>query len=255
VDRKFLKNKNPKTHFVFGFFFFLVKYLPKITCRYMQKKISVILLCGGKGSRMGSSVPKQFLLLQNKIIALYSFDFFCQLDEVDEIIVVCEPTYRSFFKSDKILAFALPGERRQDSVYNGFNTITRKSNLICIHDSARPFLKKEDVKKAFEEAKTYGAAALGAKAKNTIKQCGDKNFVDKTLNRDKLLEIYTPQIISNTLLHDGFTYAKKNGLTVTDDVSLVELIGHKVKIVESSNENIKITTPFDLKIASAILNP
>jgi len=219
----------------------------------MISKLSVILLCGGKGFRMGSKIPKQFLLLKNKILALHSFDFFCQMDEVEEIIVVCEPEYRFFFKNDKITAFALPGERRQDSVYNGLEIIKNKNSIICIHDSARPFLKKEDVLNAFNEAKIYGAAALGSKAKNTIKLC-DNNFVERTLDRDKLLEIYTPQIISRALLEKGFAFAKKNKITVTDDVSLVELIGHKVKIVESSNENIKITTPFDLKIAQAILS-
>lgn len=220
----------------------------------MTKKISVILLCGGKGVRMGSSLPKQFLPLQNKIIALHSFDFFSGLDIVDEISIVCDPKYRHFFKSDKNLVFSLPGERRQDSVYSGFKMLKKSENLVCIHDSARPFVKKEDLFKAINEAEKYGAAALGAKAKNTIKECRE-GFVEKTLDRDKLLEIFTPQIISRNLLEKGFSYAIKNNITVTDDVSLAELVGHRVKIVESSSENIKITTPFDLKIAKAIVEP
>lgn len=220
----------------------------------MAKKISVILLCGGKGTRMGEAIPKQFLLLKNKIIALYSFDFFLRLEEVDEIIVVCDQKYRYFFKSDKNLTFAHPGERRQDSVYSGFMMIKNRENLVCIHDSARPFVKKEDLTNAIKEAEKYGAAALGAKTKNTIKHC-EKNFVEKTLERDSLLEIYTPQIIAWDLLEKGFSFAIKNNISVTDDLSLVELIGHKGKIVESSSENIKITTPLDLKLAKAILEP
>ena len=219
----------------------------------MAAKLSVILLCGGKGLRLGITVPKQFLPLKNKIIALYSFDFFSRLGEVEEIIVVCDPQYTHLFKkSVEILDFALPGDRRQDSVYNGLKMIKKRENLICIHDSARPFLKREDVLNAYEEAKTYKAVALGAKAKNTIKQC-ENNFVICTPDRSKLFEIFTPQIISYDILEKGFAYVQKNQITVTDDVSLAELVGHRVKIVESSYENIKITTASDLKLAEAAL--
>lgn len=218
----------------------------------MKKKLSVILLLGGKGSRMGSPIPKQFLFLQNKIIALYSFDFFCSFEEVDEIIVVCEEQYRHFFKHKKLKAFAIPGNRRQDSVYNGLLLTSANSTLICIHDGARPFIKKEEVKKIIESAETFGAATIGSKVKNTIKMV-DKDFVEKSLNREALFEVYTPQIIKRELLFEGFDQVKKNKIDVTDDVSLVELIGKKVKIIESTSDNLKITTPTDLKIAEMII--
>lgn len=220
----------------------------------MKKYLSVILLCGGKGSRMGSDLPKQYLPLNNKAIALYSFDLFCQLDLVKEIIVVCDDQYKHYFSNDKLSSFASPGKRRQDSVYNGLQKVSKDSNLICIHDGARPFVKKDDVTLAITEAGIHGAAALGAKVKNTIK-ISENNFATKTLKREGLYEIYTPQIIQRALLAKGFSYAKRNNITVTDDLSLVELIGEKVKIIDSSYENIKITIPFDLKIAEAILTP
>src|SRR3990172_7494754 len=108
-------------------------------------KLSVILLAGGTGTRMGGVLPKQFLPLNGKPIARHSFDTFASLDEVVEIVVVCEERYRSHFHSEKKsydLRFAEPGERRQDSVYNGFRTTSADADLICIHDSARPFVTR-----------------------------------------------------------------------------------------------------------------
>ena len=217
----------------------------------LEKMLSVILLLGGQGTRMGAGVPKQYLKLNEKIIALYSFDFFCAFPEAAEIIVVCEPQYRYLFETDKKpVFFAFPGILRQESVLNGL----KKTNMdfICIHDGARPFLKEDDVRKVIRCAGKYGAAALGSKAINTLKQCNN-GFVEKTLDRESIYEIYTPQIIKKDLLEKGFDVAEKNGITVTDDLSLVEMITNHIKIVDSSSENIKITTPEDLKIAKFFL--
>jgi 2-C-methyl-D-erythritol 4-phosphate cytidylyltransferase len=219
----------------------------------MKKYLSVILLCGGRGIRMGSSIPKQFLPLKNKILALHSFDFFCQMDEVSEIVIVCPPKYNFYFKSEKVLAFAPPGIRRQDSVTSGFKMTNIKSELICIHDSARPFLQKEEIKKVINAADDYGAAALGRKVKNTIKKC-QNGFVEKTIDRETLYEIYTPQIIKKELLNKGLIFAEKEKIDVTDDLSLLEKIGYQAKIIDSAHENLKITTPLDLKMAEALLS-
>jgi 2-C-methyl-D-erythritol 4-phosphate cytidylyltransferase len=221
-------------------------------------KISVVLLAGGKGSRMQTPIPKQFLTLCNKTIAHYSFDLFCQMPEIDTISVVCEEKYHSFFQHNKSsharIIFASPGERRQDSVFNGFNSLSLKNDeLICVHDAARPFINALILRPMFKAAEEYGAAVLGTPIKFTVKESNEQGFVQKTLPRAMIWEIQTPQTIKAHLLHKGFAFANDKNITVTDDVSLVELLDHPVKIVEGSSCNLKITTIDDLPVAEQIL--
>lgn len=213
--------------------------------------VSVILLAGGQGSRMRSSVPKQFLHLQGKPLALYSFELFTSLSWVMELIVVCDPQYQSLFPRFTLpsVRFAIPGERRQDSVYNGFKEISPTADLVCIHDSARPFLEKGNLEEVLEAARLYGAAALAVPAKNTIKETDPNQFVQRTLDRSKLWEMHTPQIATPQLISKGFEIALEYGLSVSDDAGLIELTGHPVKLVKDSYQNFKITTPEDWQIA------
>jgi len=214
-------------------------------------KVSVILLAGGQGSRMQSQTPKQFLNLQGKPVALHSFEQFSSCPHVIEIIVVCEPQFHSLFPRFTLpeVRFALPGNRRQDSVYNGFLTISSQPDLICVHDSARPFLSKDSLEQLLEEARRYGAAALAVPAKNTIKETDPNQFIQRTLDRSKLWEMHTPQVATPALLKKGFDIALEYNLDVTDDASLVELTGHPVKLVKDSYQNFKITTPEDWQVA------
>jgi 2-C-methyl-D-erythritol 4-phosphate cytidylyltransferase len=217
--------------------------------------ISVILLAGGQGSRMKSKTPKQFLSLHGKLIALYSFELFCSFKDIFEIIVVCEPHFQHLFSTPAFphVHFALPGDRRQDSVYQGLQHVSLQSTLVCVHDSARPLLSKEDLQTLVEAAKTHHAAALAVPVKCTIKQSDSRGFVSTTLDRSTLWEMHTPQMATPALLKQGFVLAQNKNLTVTDDVSLVELTGHPVKLVQGSYNNLKITTPDDLALAEKLL--
>ncbi len=221
----------------------------------MDYSVSVILLAGGKGSRMNSHIPKQFLELQRKPIILHSFEFFLSLPNIKEIIVVCEPSYQSLFEKPNTISlkFALPGYRRQDSVFNGLQQACIHSTLICIHDGARPFLNELHVKTAFEEALAHGASTLAVPLKFTVKENDTNGFIKKTLDRSKLFEIQTPQIIRQDLLASGFAFANEHNLEVTDDVSLIELLKKPVKLVTGSYQNIKITTKEDLSHAESII--
>jgi 2-C-methyl-D-erythritol 4-phosphate cytidylyltransferase len=211
---------------------------------------SVIFLAGGTGVRMGTVIPKQYLSVHQKPLALYSFEVLASLPEVQDVIVVCEPQYDALFLGcDKArglqLQFARPGSRRQDSVYNGIQFL-EGDPLICIHDSARPLINSPLVRRAVQTADSWGAAAVGVKVRSTIKVCDGAQIVVDTPNRASLWEIQTPQVVRLELLKEGFKYAEENHLTVTDDVALVELLGKPVKIVEGSYANIKVTTPEDL---------
>lgn len=215
---------------------------------------SVVLLAGGKGSRMQSEVPKQYLSIGNKPIAGYSFDLFMSLEEIDEVVVVCDPSFRHHFNSQKKpVHYALPGERRQDSLYNGLQQTSPQSTLICVHDAARPCIDQALVRRVLEAGSLHGAATVGQPVRFTIKQTDHSHFVKATPPRECIWEIQTPQVIKKALLEEGFAHAIKNKITVTDDVSLVELCGHPVKLVEGSPHNIKVTLPSDLTIAEQYL--
>lgn len=216
-----------------------------------MKKISAILLSGGIGSRMGITTPKQYLPLAGKIIALYSYELLCQIDRIKEVIVVCDTEYQPHFKCRH---FAQPGERRQDSLYNGLQHVSTDSDYVLIHDAARPLVKKEDVEALIDAGLECGAACLATPVKMTIKQADLKCMVIQTLPRNSLFEIQTPQILKKDLLIAGFQKAEKQNLTVTDDVSLAELVSHPVKLVMGSYENIKVTTPEDLLFAENVLS-
>lgn len=220
--------------------------------------ISVILLAGGTGSRLPSPVPKQFLSLNGKQIIQYSLDVFAEIAQVTEIVIVCAPEYRSLFTTSSInpkikLSFALPGARRQDSVYHGLSALAIPPSLVCVHDAARPLITPSLVQDIANAAEIHGAATAAVPVKSTIKESNHLNQVMRTLDRSLLWEIQTPQIIRYALLKQGFDYAIKHNITVTDDVSLAELIGAPVQLVMGSYQNIKITTPEDLLIAKAYL--
>lgn len=222
---------------------------------------SVILLAGGRGTRMKRGIPKQFMLLKEKPIARYSFDLFLSIPEINEIMVVCDVQYRHLFEqafSAKatphcILSFTDPGKERQDSVFNGFCALKKNPQLICIHDSARPLLTKPLIQRVLDAAAQHGAAAAGMPIKYTIKEGSSEQFVKHTLDRSLIWEIQTPQVVRKDLLQQGFAHIQKEKIQVTDDVSIVELLNHPVKLVEGSYQNVKITTPEDFAIALAFL--
>ncbi|XP_051135393.1 2-C-methyl-D-erythritol 4-phosphate cytidylyltransferase, chloroplastic [Andrographis paniculata] len=224
-----------------------------------ERSVSVVLLAGGKGKRMGASMPKQYLPLLGQPIALYSFYTFSKMPEVKEIVVVCDPSYQDIFEDAREnirvdLKFALPGKERQDSVYSGLEAIDSNSELVCIHDSARPLVLAADAAKVLNDGWRIGAAVLGVPAKATIKEANSESFVVRTLDRKTLWEMQTPQVIKPALLRKGFELVNREGLEVTDDVSIVEHLKHPVYITEGSYTNIKVTTPDDLLLAERILH-
>ncbi len=222
-----------------------------------QKKfISLILLAGGRGSRFGSPFPKQFLLFRGKPIVRYSLELFDAMEEISEIIVVADPAYRSLFEgSQKKILFANPGYERWNSVDNGFKICSPQADLVLAHDSARPFIDKGTVLEVIEAALRVGAAAPGTPVVNTVKQCSVSRIVEKTVDRSRLWEIQTPQALKPDLFRRGLAFAREKSLSVTDELSLVELLGEPAEIVPASFRNIKITTPFDWKFAEFMEEP
>ena len=219
--------------------------------------VSAILLAAGKGLRLHSSLSKPLVKIKRRAIVFYSLRTLNEHPEIDEIIVVVnsgnQVSIVKLIKSysfKKIKAVVLGGSRRQDSVYNGLKATHRNSKWVLIHDSARPFVELDDVTKVIQQAKKYGAAILAVKPKATIKSSKADNIVAKTFTRDKLWEVQTPQVFKKDLLLKA--YKKYSQDNVTDDASLVEKLGRRVKIVKGSYGNIKITTYEDLLFAGLI---
>ena len=156
------------------------------------------------------------------------------------------------------LAFASPGVERQGSVENGLQKLAdvagEKATYVAVHDSARPLVTVKEICDVVRDAKAHGAAVLGVPCKATIKESEDGSFVQRTIPRSRLWEVHTPQIIRVKTLIRGFEKVEAEGLDVTDDVSIVEALGEPVKLTLGEYTNLKITTPEDMDVATAILN-
>lgn len=209
--------------------------------------ISVVLLSGGKGVRMGTLLPKQYHLLEGKPIACHCLKVLLTHPAVTQCIVVCAPEYRSYFSKYSV-QFAEPGRRRQDSLYNGLQLV--ENDWVCVHDAARPFISQEMLTRLIEAEEA--AATLAIPIRCTIKEGNPDGYVQATVDRSQLFEIQTPQLLRKDLLEKGFAHALAKEITVTDDVALAELIGYPVKLVPGSARNIKITTPEDLILCTNI---
>ncbi len=222
-----------------------------------NKNVSVIIVAGGKGIRMGVRVPKQYLRIKGKMLIEYALEVFLSMEDVSEVVIVCAEEYRALFShfgNEKRISFASPGKRRQDSVYNGLNEIHNKDALVAIHDAARPCINKAMLEMVFAAAREHGAALLAVPVKCTLKQGDGKGFVKETLSREQIWEAQTPQVARYFLLEKGFEYLIEEEVTVTDDAAVVEAIGRHVKLVEGEYSNIKVTTPEDLDVVEAILD-
>lgn len=226
-----------------------------------MKKISIIIAAAGNATRLGLNKSKLFLELGGKPLIFYSLEKFLKLENLLEIIIVTNDVDKtndliSTLKTDVKIKSVPGGELRQDSVYNGFLKIDPSSNLVLIHDVGRPFFNLEDVKACINEASISGAAILCTKVVDTIKEGKsdkDKLLVNKTLDREILYQIQTPQIFNYELLLNAYKSFKKESCVATDEARMVELSGKPVNLIIGNKKNIKITTPEDLEIAEGIL--
>lgn len=228
---------------------------------YKRSYISVVIVAAGLGRRMKSNINKQYLLLKEKPIVAYTIDKFENNTYIDEIILVAKDDEKEYcrinvvekYNYKKVKAIVSGGSKRQDSVYNGLKLCNDKTKIVLIHDGVRPFVKNEEINKIIEETSKSNACVTGVKVKDTIKIVDDKNEIIDTPNRENLWAVHTPQGFSYKLILEAHKKSKTEGWVVTDDSMLVEKLGRKVKMIEGSYENIKITSPEDLYMAESIL--
>ncbi|MEW6170716.1 MAG: 2-C-methyl-D-erythritol 4-phosphate cytidylyltransferase [Candidatus Omnitrophota bacterium] len=218
-------------------------------------KLEAILLAAGRGKRLKNKISKPLIKILSKSILVYSLELFTKEPIIKKIIIVCNSKDISLVKKitknfKKIKKITLGGKERRDSVRNALSEVDKDTDLVLIHDTARPCLKKSDLKKIIKAGIKFQAAVLGVPVKSTIKLKDKNSFVKKTLPRDFIYEIQTPQIFKKGIILEAFKKFKNSNFT--DDASFVENIGKKVKIVTGSYSNIKITTPEDLILAEGI---
>lgn len=206
-------------------------------------------------------VGKQYLPLGGKPILVHTLLAFEGCPSIKEIVLAvreeeidyCQLAIVKRFGLRKVKGIVAGGERRQDSIYNALKKVRKDCHIILVHDSVRPFITREIIQRTIEETRVHKAVATAIPVTDTIKEGNGRGFVEKTLNRDRLWSIQTPQGFEANLIKEAYSRAYEENFYGTDDASLVERMGHPVKVIEGSHENIKITTPEDLIIAEAIL--
>lgn len=215
-------------------------------------KTTAIIVAAGTGSRFKSTVPKQFLELAGKPVVAHAIDRFQSAPSIDSIVVVLSEDRVADFQhpADKLVAVVAGGATRAESVMHGLDAVGG-SEMVAVHDGARPFVTVDEIDRTVAKAKETGAACLVATVTDTIKTVRGGEIAD-TLDRDKLRRALTPQVFRKEILQRAFELGDLSE-AVTDECYLVEKLGHPIALVEGSPKNIKITTPEDLVIASAIL--
>lgn len=215
----------------------------------------LIIPAAGTGIRFKATVPKQFFKIKGKEILAITIGKFHNIKNLKSITISTKKEYfkkireiidkYNFYKVTKLVE---GGETRQASVYNALNLLECKNyDYVAVHDAARPFVKTKYIEFLFSQAIKYKSIVPCIKVNDTIKTIGKNNYVEKTLNRNYIYFAQTPQIFRYDILKKSYEYAKEKGLQVTDDSSLVEYAGYKVKIVEGDSTNIKVTTLSDIK--------
>lgn len=245
---------------------------------------TAIVLAAGSGKRMKSSTAKQFMLLNEKPLIWYSLQAVEESEIVDDCVLVTGADDIPYVQKEivekyhfrKVRQVVAGGSERYESVYHGLMAVsTLKAadgaqnrdadsleHYIFIHDGARPFLTEKILRDTYEAVREYGACVAGMPVKDTIKIADEKGFAVQTPNRNLVWAVQTPQVFDAKLITNAYEQLiarldelKAKGVAITDDAFVAEyMLGTKVKLVEASYENIKITTPEDIKTAQSFLN-
>ncbi len=223
-------------------------------------RCSAIILAAGSGSRMNSDKTKQFMTLAGKPLIVHTLKAFEESEYIDEIVLVAKEDeialYGPLFKKHgitKVTSVVKGGESRQESVSLGMNAVSAKSDFVAIHDGARALITPSQIKAVMLSAFKFKASVAASPSKDTPKQVSEHSFIEKGIQRERLWLMQTPQVFNADLFRACLYNAYTKKIEATDDCALAEAAGFPVKIVDTGYENIKITTPIDLKLAELIL--
>lgn len=223
----------------------------------MPKTKAAILVAGGKGSRMGSDLPKQYLCIGKRPILMHTIERFYNYADCMHLILVLPKEQHDYWRElCEEYQFTIPhdiapgGKSRFESVSNGLALLTAQDTWVAIHDGVRPFVSSSVIHSCFNEVKKFKAVIPVVEVVETLRFISETS--SKTIDRSKHRLVQTPQVFSVELVKEA--YKQEFSPLFTDDASVVEALGHSIHLVAGNRENIKITTPFDLKIGEALLN-
>ena len=224
-----------------------------------------LIVAAGEGVRMGSHTRKQYLPLNGKPVLLHTLEVFDGCPAIQTIFLVmppgdfgyCDETVLESGSIETPVCMVPGGATRQDSVYNGLTAIDKKDrrslhDIVAIHDGVRPFVTGRQIEACIDVACESGACILGVPASDTLKQVDTSGCITQTVKRDMVWQAQTPQAFRVDLIRNAYRQAKQTGRRATDDASLLEDLGHPVRIVTGTRYNIKITLEEDLRMAEAI---
>ena len=216
-------------------------------------------LAAGQGKRMQSKVQKQFLLIKEKPVLYYTLNAFENSPVITDIILVtgndeieyCQKEIVDKYGFKKVCKIVAGGKERYHSVHHGLQAV-EEADYAFIHDGARPFVDNDMIERAYEAVKEHKACVIGMPVKDTIKIADENGFASQTPDRKKVWQVQTPQTFEFQLIKDAYSrLLEEEPEGITDDAMVVETMTDcKVKLVEGSYRNIKITTPEDLEIAA-----
>ena len=226
---------------------------------YDSKFVTAIVAAAGMGKRMKKSINKQFLTINGIPILAHTLKKLEKCDYIDFIIIIIKQSDINYvgqilnlYGLEKPFKIVYGGKERQDSIAHGLKNMPSNTEIVLTHDGARPFVSVKKIKEVIEKVEITGAATLANPVKDTIKISSNGELVDYTPNRSVLWAVQTPQGFLTDVIKKAYTQAFDEGYYGTDDCSLVEKTGAKVKLILNDYNNIKITTPEDLIIAEAI---
>ena len=221
---------------------------------------SAIIVAAGSGSRMKSDKTKQLMDIGGVPVLARTVKQFEDCKHISEIILVCRKeefddiaSIIKTYKFKKITHVVSGGSTRQQSVMNGLSRVDKKSEFVSIHDGARCLVTPEMISEVCKSAYRFGSATASAQAKDTMKIADNGGFIKSDADRSTMRHAQTPQIFKTDIYRAASYSAKEDGFEATDDNSLVTRLGFKVFLCDTGHENIKITTPEDIKIAEGIL--
>jgi 2-C-methyl-D-erythritol 4-phosphate cytidylyltransferase len=219
--------------------------------------VCAIIPAGGQGTRMGGTVPKQFQALRGKPILHYTLRTLQESGLIDSLVLVVPEKELDNARADwldrVVEQVVVGGEKRQDSVYNGYLALGSDTDIVLVHDGVRPFLSKDMIEETVKAAGKFGAAITAIPVNDTIKQVDSSGIVQRTVERDGLWRVQTPQAFRYDLLGEAFRKARADSFYGTDEAALIEYLGQEVRIVDGSEWNLKITRPEDLVLGESIV--
>lgn len=237
-----------------------------------KRRCTAVVLSAGQGKRMGASVQKQYIELDGKPVIYYTLKTFQESEVIDDIVLVVGQGQISYVNDEivrkyhftKVDTIVEGGKERYDSVWQGLKVIADQENgladanregYVFIHDGARLFVDEDILKRGYDTVSRYSACVAGMPSKDTIKLVDDNGFSVTTPERKCVWSVQTPQIFETSLIIEAYSkLMREECINVTDDAMVVEqMMDVPVKLFEGSYENIKITTPEDLKVAKAFL--